>query len=402
MTEFPRRDILTAIEEGHFSEFVQLVAQEDATATEAPNEYGDNFYGSYLHWCADANQVEMARHLISLGADVNFYAGLRYKKTPMVRAVSIGSLEMAKLLRESGGTFDVTGPLLHNPIFHAIKHGHSHVVEWLIEAGLDPHLTYRTFYGQLENAYAWAKEFHRDEIISQLESYGCRMPVEGVDIPIWEPPPEQMLQPPTVADELTTYMMFRFGEVDEEALQELVPVIDGMSVAIHVIQPNEEHPYLVLFTTGMSDRAMTVPVGQEDWQYAELVMHLPPEWKYSSDTISEPTWNWPAMLLRKLAYAPHLNETWLGLPSTIVSNGDPPEPLGPNIQQTCSLLVPDFANLSPPVELNDGRIVHFWTVVPLFTAERDYEQQHGTIQFLEQFVSNRVPMVYDPKRPSFA
>ncbi len=55
-----------------------------------------------------------------------------------------------------------------------------------------------------------------------------------------------------------------FGPVDPLAQQEIVPVHDKVHVAINVIRPNDRHPCLTLFTTGMSDQAMNVPEGQEE------------------------------------------------------------------------------------------------------------------------------------------
>jgi hypothetical protein len=157
----------------------------------------------------------------------------------------------------------------------------------------------------------------------------------------------------------------------------------------------------VLFTNGMSDRSMKVPPGHESWQYAELVMHLPPDWPHPRDANGAPQWLWPVQWLRKAAYMPHLNETWLAPPGTIISSADPPEPLGPNTKQTCLLLVPRFANLEMPLKKEDGHQVNFWTVVPLYTDERDYELQHGMQAFFKRFIERRVPMTVDTTRASF-
>jgi hypothetical protein len=177
--------------------------------------------------------------------------------------------------------------------------------------------------------------------------------------------------------------------------------MDGISVTIHIIPPSEMHPYLVLFTHGMSDLAMTVPAGQEAWRYAELVMHLPADWVHPAKANGDPKWMWPLQWLRKMAYYPHLEETWLGLPAAIVSSDDPPVPLGPKTKQTCLLMIPDFANLDEPFQKPDGSPVHFFTVVPLYTEERDYEQKHGMEAFFRQFIDKKVSMTVELNRPSF-
>jgi hypothetical protein len=174
-----------------------------------------------------------------------------------------------------------------------------------------------------------------------------------------------------------------------------------MSVTINAIRPNEKHPYLVLSTNGMSDRPMNVPAGQEAWRYAELVIHLPADWPHPQDANGDPQRLWPAQWLRRMAYYPHQNNTWLGLPAAIISSANPPEPLGPHTKQTCLLLVPDFANLGAPLQRQDDSLVHFFTVVPLYSAERDYERKHGMKAFFEQFIAARVPMTVDTHRLPF-
>ena len=62
------------------------------------------------------------------------------------------------------------------------------------------------------------------------------------------------------------------------------------------------------------------------------------------------------------------------------------------------LLVPDFSNLSVPLERNGGNLAHFYTVVPIFSEERDFELQHGMEAFLEELVNQKVPTVVDVDR----
>ena len=231
------------------------------------------------------------------------------------------------------------------------------------------------------------------------------MPIVGEDIPIWEPAPEQMLnRSPQFHryEQIVRYMESLFGPVDESGMQELLPVVDGMSVGINVIQPNEEHPYFVVFTNGMSDIPMTVPQGQEGWRYAELLMHLPPDWLHPRDAGTAPQWQWPIHWLRKMAYHPHLNQTWLGRSASIVSSGDPPEPLGSNTEQSCLLMLPDVSKFVSPLQTTEGKQTHFFTIVPLFTEERDFELKHGMKEFFNRFSEHGVSLVVDVDRPNFA
>ena len=133
----------------------------------------------------------------------------------------------------------------------------------------------------------------------------------------------------------------------------------------------------------MSDAPMNVPAGQEEFQFAELIIHLPAKWPHPKTAGDDPNAMWPIRWMRDLAYFPHLQETWLGGQFTIVSSDDPPVPLGPNCPQTCWLLLSDFSRWSP-ITLSNGKLVRYYTMIPLFTDERDFEKKHGIIPLIQK------------------
>jgi hypothetical protein len=200
-----------------------------------------------------------------------------------------------------------------------------------------------------------------------------------------------------VRELLTLVIGSAFGPVDPLSLQEILPVHDEVHVSIHAIRPTESHPYLTLFTTGMSNVAMEVPAGQEEWQYAELIMHLPSTWPHPRDHAEDPAVFWPVQWLRKVAYYPHLNETWLGGRATIISSAEPPAPLGPNTKHSCLLLLADAGNF-PALNVGDGKIVHMYTVTTLHTEERDYERTRSFNELLQRLAENGVTNTVDVYR----
>jgi hypothetical protein len=271
-------------------------------------------------------------------------------------------------------------------MFDAIYNGHAEIAKLLLAAGIDAHVVYRSVTGKLKNALSFAQERGETEIADLLIKAGCRLPIEGVDKPVWEPE-EIEVHEPTVEDkaheQIKLLMSELFGPVDPLALQEIVPVDSDVHVAINVIRPNDRDPHLTLFTTGMSDRALEVPKGQEEYQYAELLMRLPGAWPHPRDRGAGDDTFWPFEWLRKVAYYPHLNETWLGGAMTIISSDDPPVPLGPNTKQTCLLLLANFMDWSPIVVEGDKK-VRIYTVIPIFTEERDFEIKHGIKPLFER------------------
>lgn len=192
-------------------EFIRRVNAADALAKD-DREFGNS--GTYLHVCADQNQIEMAKHLIMLGADVNYRGGI-YKGTPMLYAASQGHLEMVKLLRNHGAQFDNFDDPGLNPLMRAVRKGHINVVQYLLEAGIDPHVVYRVDRGKLRNVFNRAQEDRRTEILELLAAHGCRPPIEGVDQPVWEMPKEEWTQVDPVAEQIEHYMAERFGPVDK-------------------------------------------------------------------------------------------------------------------------------------------------------------------------------------------
>ncbi len=285
-----------------------------------------------------------------------------------------------------GAFLDVSSPG-RNALFGAVGESRVDIAKVLLEAGIDANVVYRSVTGKLKNALSYAQERGEKPIVELLEKAGCRFPIEGVDTPVWQPEHIHEPAPQDQAhDEIKAYMSRLFGTAEPLALQEIVPVHDKVHVAIHVIRPSDRHPFLTLFTTGMSDQPMNVPPGQESFQYAELIMQLPGEWPHPRELGRASDRLWPVEWLRQLAYFPHLNDTWLGGPTTIISSDEPPFPLGPDTDYTCLLLIADYEQCGP-VNLEDGKIVRLYRVVPIRTEEREFEKQHGVVGLVRRLQS---------------
>ncbi|MBX3422772.1 MAG: suppressor of fused domain protein [Pirellulaceae bacterium] len=390
-----KAELDSAIDDGDLGAIRRLLEPSDLES----NDYD----GSLLHSAAKYGTLEIVKFLVESGAELDRLGGT-WKAPAVTYAANKGRSDIVRYLVEAGSMLDMSHAL-NNPLMRAAAEGHLDVVEYLLTTNIDRHATYRTPAGILINALVKAEQGGHQEIAELLKAHGCHRPVEGVDIPLWEPAPSQMVnQSPEFkrSQEIIQYMEQRFGLADEDGIQEIIPVMEGISVSINIIRPNDFHPYLVLFTNGMSDLPMKVPKGQEAWQYAELVIHLPPDWKHPREAGSDLNWMWPIQWLRKMAYYPHQSDSWLGLPAALVSSDDPPVPLGPNTKQTCLLMVPNFSNLNPPLQTSDGRQINFFTVVPLYTEERDYELEHGMRPFFEQIAKHEIPFTVVPDRPNFA
>lgn len=172
------------------------------------------------------------------------------------------------------------------------------------------------------------------------------------------------------------------------------------AIDIHVIEPSASYPYVRLITSGMSQRAMTVPDGAPP--YAELMLALPANWQLDAASIQEEKWYWPVALLRHLAHFPHAHASWLGLGHS-VPNGSPAKPYTDSVGFSGAIILPPvsapdaFASLSV-----DGKDIYFHCVVPVFAQELDLARRRGFAALLDQFNAHDITDVVDPARRNAA
>jgi hypothetical protein len=197
---------------------------------------------------------------------------------PSRNAAARNHLEVVKYLLSKGARLDVSAPG-RNPLFSAIYGGHVQIVKYLLDSAINRHAVYRGETGKLGNALSFALQRGEREIADVLTQAGCRVPIDGVDKPVWEAERVEVTAEDKVQEQIIAHMAEAFGRpVDPLAMQEVLPLHAEVHVAINVIPAGEKGLYTTLFTTGMSDLPMQVPPNEEKYQYAELVMHLPRNW----------------------------------------------------------------------------------------------------------------------------
>lgn len=171
---------------------------------------------------------------------------------------------------------------------------------------------------------------------------------------------------------------------------------DAVGVDIHVIEPSASYPYTRLVTSGMSQKAMTVPQGAP--AYAELMMALPADWKLDETSVQDERWYWPVALLRHLANYPHKGATWLGLGHSL-PNGHPAKPYTASVGFRGAVILPPVSAPEPFHSLTlDGKDIYFHCVVPLFQEELDVARRRGFAELLDYFNAKDVTDVVDPAR----
>ncbi len=182
-------------------------------------------------------------------------------------------------------------------------------------------------------------------------------------------------------------------------------ISDLVHIDVHVVPATEEFPYLRLVTSGMSDLPMTVPdeVDADVPRYMELMVTLPADWPISQDAFEDERNYWPVRLLKGLARLPHEYDTWLGFGHTI-PNGHPSEPYAPGVGFDGAIVLPpvtppeDFAELA----LEDGKVISFMTIIPLYPEEMDLKLKKGAEALLDRFDAKNIQDVIEPGRVNVA
>jgi Suppressor of fused protein (SUFU) len=175
-------------------------------------------------------------------------------------------------------------------------------------------------------------------------------------------------------------------------------------IDVHHVAATPDRPWHVLVTTGMSAKPMTVPTGvPDDFRHAELMISLPMDWDVSEAAFAAEDNYWPVRWLKSLARLPHQYNTWLSDAHTI-PNGDPAEPLSTGTRLSGFIVLPSF-ELDPEqlqLTLQDGRVIRFWSLLPLHADEMTFKLRKGADALIERLDERGVTSVVDSQRPSVA
>ncbi|MFM7662031.1 MAG: suppressor of fused domain protein [Bacteroidota bacterium] len=154
----------------------------------------------------------------------------------------------------------------------------------------------------------------------------------------------------------------------------------------------------VLMTSSFHTYQMPVPEKLQPLEYGELYFCIPEYWDMKNPNSAEFNWlfEW---LIRITTYTIN-NNTWLGDGHTYdcSKNG---KQLSHSIKQDHLFISsPNYLEEElKPIEL-EGKIIHFWALIPLFGDEMDYKQGKGTVKLKKKFLIKGVTEKLDEFRQS--
>ncbi len=246
------------------------------------------------------------------------------------------------------------------------------VPHWLWEMTSDP-----------PEAKGWAEDVPTVEEVSYSES-GNPVISYSADA---SPEPRISGGDSELIEAVEAHIVAHFGD-GGTVFHELIS--DQVHIDIHFIPATAERRFHYLVTSGMSERPMAVPEGQEQCRFAELCLALPADWPISQEAFSNEENYWPVRWLKVLARFPHQLSTWLWWGHSM-PNGDPAEPIENTGFTGFVLLGPQLAPAGfESLHLDDGREIWFLSPYPVYPDEMSLKLNEGSEALEERLLEANV------------
>lgn len=342
----------------------------------------------WLYRSADSGHVDLVEFFLDAGLDVNQRGEFGARENALSAAAASKNPMVVRLLLQRGAVAELEAPET-DPLFSAVYSGGLDCLEELVEAGVEIHTTYDLGNGRLKNALLYAEESGCEDIAEYLREKGATLPVaRKAGTAMGE------------RDALIQAVRKGLEPSGQEVLATTSLGPDDAQVELILLPPTNDFPFQTLFTVGLSRCALSGLTADQPQFFVELMMHLPLTWDLSHRFFQTPEYRWPIEWLKELAAG--ITNQSIAIPGkhVIISNDDPPMPLGAGTEQSCLLLLADFYDFSP-VDIGRGKEVHFYHVIPLYAEERDLEKSNGVVPLMEAMSRSPGSLVVHPDRSRF-
>lgn len=167
-------------------------------------------------------------------------------------------------------------------------------------------------------------------------------------------------------------------------------VSEYVHIDVHILNPNSERPFYVLFTTGMSDLPMTMP-DDSSWDFkkiherAELFCLLPSDWRLGNDLTPEERnqYFWIISALKTAARYPHSCKTWLGSGHTLQYTQENVPFANNTMLSSAIFLHLDYKDLDGKYgdsfngfSTKDNAYINLFCFVPLYEEEMNFKLEN--------------------------
>jgi len=185
------------------------------------------------------------------------------------------------------------------------------------------------------------------------------------------------------------------------------PVSQTVHVDLYWVAPTREKPFHAFATSGMAERAMSIPDGNTPPLFAELCTMLPLGWPIPDPRsvihkAGAPGVWWPLNILKLLARYPHELQTALGVGHTIALT-DGTGSVSSGVRFSGAMMLPgDTLAKGFGTLRHQGREIDFLSVFPLYPEELEFKLEHGLDAFLSVLGKTELPVpdLWKPDRPN--
>lgn len=370
----------------------QIVRQYDEPPSTFPDFPGPE---SILCRAVKHERVQAVKFLLDKGAKVNSTEPNGW--TALYWAVVKGNTDLVQMLLDFEANPNIYNPLrscnstrIENPIAMA---------KLLLDHGADVNAIDEIATGEKVTTLDWVDT--DEELAAYLRSRGAKYACEILG----RPQPSEK-EGHAMRRVVIDFMSSHYGKVQPQSLGQMTGDTEGID--LHWIPAGAKlgmfggtSQFTYVFTTGLSQYAMPVPPGCEDYMHAELMLVLPSSWPLPDKAIRDDSTAWPLGWLRQLASYPIENKTWFGGPICIVPNEVPPQPLGPGCPFTAWMLA-TWQEKNEVIKAPGKRKILLYTAFPLYTEEYQLERNIGLDSLTNAFEKIDLQSVIDYHRPNAA
>jgi hypothetical protein len=154
---------------------------------------------------------------------------------------------------------------------------------------------------------------------------------------------------------------------------------------IFFIKANQDRPYHILLSCGMSALPMNVPKDTESSEYVEIMILLPKEWNLEHDSFSDEKNYWPIRIMKEIMMSPHENKTWFGFGHTFGYEEDDKFAEGVGFNSVMLAHSMELSDDFTQIQLENEKVVDIYTLIPLYKEELEFKKKNGAYALLEHF-----------------
>lgn len=162
---------------------------------------------------------------------------------------------------------------------------------------------------------------------------------------------------------------------------------------IYFIEANEDRPFHILLSCGMSALPMNVPENIDSSEYAEVMFLLPKEWNMNFESFKDERNYWPIRLMKAIMMSPHENNSWFGFGHTFQFSDMEEFAEGVGFNSVMLAHSIELSEEFTTISLEDNKQIDIYTLIPLYPEELEFKKQNSAGELLDKFNKNGIEEV---------